>query len=334
MLGHSKLLGCLVFSILLTSAPLAQGQGQAPGPSPVPRPVTAAPTATASPAQAAQAPVAGAAAAQPAGAAAALKPDPRRMDAILEAWSKQSKTVQTLYARFTREDVVQAWQDKTRYDGTAYLKSPNLAYLNFEKFGEDGKSKPYERIVCNGSQVYHFLADNKQVHIYTLAEQERQRALEEGPLPFLFNMDADRARLRYQMTLLQENEELFLIAITPIQQVDREAFSRAYIYLDKKRFMPTQIRLIDPSNGKDSKTFSIVVVQPNIKVPDAYYDSSSQTRDVVQSAKWDVVEYGSDGKPVNGGRAAAGPPAQGAPARQPSAAAAAPAARTGPVPKR
>ena len=136
------------------------------------------------------------------------------------------------------------------------------------------------------------------------------------------------------MTLLQENEELFLIAITPIQQVDREAFSRAYIYLDKKRFMPTQIRLIDPANGKDSKTFSIVVVQPNIKVPEAYYDAPGQTRDVVQSAKWDVVEYGSDGQPVGGGRAGTVPLRNGAPARQPSAAAAAPARSIWAVPKR
>ncbi len=316
---HTRtLLGLFIcsFACSVFSPPVVAQVAQPTAP---PRAPTGAPTATTQPAPAPAA---------AAGAVANLKPDPRRMDAILDAWSKRSKTVQTLYARFTREDVVQAWQDKTRYDGTAYLQSPNLAYLNFEKFGEDGKSKPYERIVCNGSQVYHFLADSKQVHIYTLAQQERQRALEEGPLPFLFNMDATLARQRYQMTLLQENDELFLIAITPLQQVDREAFSRAYVYLDKERFMPTQIRLIDPSNGKDNKTFSIVLVQPNVKVPEAYYDAASQTRQVVQTAKWDIVEYGADGNPLGAG---GGGPAQGAPAQKPASAASAAGAS---VPKR
>lgn len=308
-----------------TTSGLAQGQqAGAPTKGGATTPRAAAPAPAARPAAPAPAPA---------------RPDPKRMDGILDAWSQRSKTVKSLYARFTREDVVHAWQDRSKYDGQAYLMSPNLAYLNFEKVGEDGKPAPYERIVCTGDRVYHFMADSKQVHVYTLAQQERQRALEEGPLPFLFNMDAAQARLRYQMTLLQENEELYLIAITPLQKVDREAFSRAYIYLDRTRFLPTKIQLVDPNNGKDTKTFTIAVVQPNVKIAEAYFDAASQTRQVIQAdKKWDIVEYNVAGEPI--GKPPATAPASGATAapgaavRRPAAAAAAPPPRTTTAPRR
>lgn len=237
--------------------------------------------------------------------APAPAPDPRRMDAVLEAWAKRTQATQTFYAKFTRSDVVQAWKDRTDFDGVAVLKSPNLAYLDFKKLGPDGKPTPHERIVVTTDHVYQFDSTKKQVHIYQMSQDAQQRALDEGPLPFLFNMQPDRARERYAMTLRQENEKHYLIAVEPRQEADRQAFGKAYIWLNKQKFLPDQIVLVDPNNGKDTKTYAITEVKINVSVEESWFDGKKQAEDVAK-AQWDLVHYSPEGQPVGGERGAAG----------------------------
>ena len=65
-------------------------------------------------------------------------------------------------------------------------------------------STPYERIICTGKEVWQYRSDTQQIFIFPLGKDEQKKAIEEGPLPFLFNMQADDARQRYQMTLISE----------------------------------------------------------------------------------------------------------------------------------
>ena len=66
----------------------------------------------------------------------------------------------------------------------------------------------------------------------------RQRALEEGPLPFLFNMKASEAEARYLMTLVSEDKDFYVISVAPRLRVDQEAFSKAFLKLNGKTFLP------------------------------------------------------------------------------------------------
>jgi TIGR03009 family protein len=283
------------------------------------------------------------AAAAPAAPAPAQAPpapiiDPARMDQVLNAWAKKTQSTDSLYAKFIREDYADDWQTKTRYSGSAFVKRPNLAYLNFDKLPDDpaGKPVPNERIICTGTDVYQFLTETKQVHVYPLPPEERQRALEEGPLPFLFNMDAAKVKERYAIRLIGERDNLFLIGIAPIQAQDREAFSVAYIWLDATKFQPTKIQLLDPSNKKNTKTYTFSEMSMNRTISDAYFDAKSQWQQV-RPAGWDLVMHDVEGKPVagSGGGAAtktttappSGPGARPSAApRQPAATAAQPAA--------
>jgi TIGR03009 family protein len=242
------------------------------------------------------------------------------MEQILDLWSQRSKSVKTLGVQFTREDVVKTWDEKTLYEGTAYLQSPSRAFLKFDKIGEDGKPKFSEQIICTGERVYHFQADTKQVSIYPLAPEEKQKAMEEGPLPFLFNMDAANARTRYVMKLVQEDAKAYLISITPIQKADQESFSLAYIILDRTALKPTKIVLYDPSNKKDTKSFTIRDVQENLKINEGWFNADGFVQKYVQAARpedrWDVVVFDPQGNPVSGApkrpAAAAAAPTNGA----------------------
>jgi TIGR03009 family protein len=203
----------------------------------------------------------------------AQKPAQARLDDLLARWEEQSSRIKTLDAKFVRIDESGVWQDKTTYLGRAILKSPDLAFLDFQQL--DGKKlEPYEQIRCTGSEVYHYRSSTRQIFIYPIPADRRQRALEEGPLPFLFNMRAAEAKRRYNMVYKSENSKDFLLTIQPREQADREAFIQADVALNNPTFRPDWIKLLAP-NGKDSQTYDFrgegAHIRPNHSVNEANF---------------------------------------------------------------
>ena len=99
----------------------------------------------------------------------------------------------------------------------------------------------------------------------------RPKAIEEGPLPFLFNMKADDARKRYQMMLMTEDLNTYGVSIKPRLQVDKESFSLAFVKLDKKFLLPVYIRMVSP-DGKSQKEFRLGPMFPNKPVNDKNFE--------------------------------------------------------------
>jgi TIGR03009 family protein len=205
------------------------------------------------------------------------------METLLATWEQRSAQVKELDAEFTRKDVSAAWQENTEYKGRALLKSPDLAYLDFLKFDPaEKKHNHHERIICNGKEVYHYQTASRQIFIYPLAPEERQRALEEGPLPFLFNMKAAKAKQRYKMHLRSENEQGAWIEILPLEKIDQESFSKVYVLLEKKNFLPSRLVLYAP-NGKDTQDYKFTSIKMNSGVADANFQGA------IPKEGWDVV---------------------------------------------
>jgi TIGR03009 family protein len=195
-------------------------------------------------------------------------PEPRMLE-LLQAWEGVSKSHETLYAQFTRTDRSPALVEPKVYEGQALLRKPNLACLDFQEVLKDRPKPAFsQRIVCTGAKVYQFLGPTKQVFVYPLAEDERRRAIEEGPLPFIFNMRVERALQRYTWRLLEERPAqgskpaTFIIEIIPLEDIDREEFSKALIMLNQQSFLPEALQLFHP-NGKDTKTFVFKKVERN-----------------------------------------------------------------------
>jgi TIGR03009 family protein len=194
------------------------------------------------------------------------------MDALLAQWEQVSQQNETLYARFTRTDRSPSLVVPRVFEGQALLRKPNLACLEFSEVVPD-RSKPVfeQRIVCSGDRVYQFLGPTKQAFVYLLADDERRRSVEEGPLPFLFNMRVARAKQRYTWELVKEQEAqpgqpakpaAYIIRITPREEIDREEFKMALIMLNMETFLPEALQLYAP-NGKDTKTFVFKNVERN-----------------------------------------------------------------------
>lgn len=211
-----------------------------------------------------------AAAAAPAENAAVMA---ARMKQLLAEWEKQSARLQTLDLKIKRTDKAKAWDVDELYKGRAILKAPNYAFLHFDKVvNEKGREKlvPHEQIRCTGNEVWHYKFDVKQIFVFPLDREARKRALEEGPLPFLFNMKAAEAEARYTMRLLREDAKSYIIGVEPKLAIDKESFSKAYVQLDRTYLLPTRIYQIHP-NGTDSRDYELFDIKPQAKVNDGNF---------------------------------------------------------------
>jgi TIGR03009 family protein len=327
--------------------------GTAPSPASTPRPANS-PSANGSPSQRATPPAASKAAAHPAPAPApAPAPvDPAqqaRLDQLLREWEQRSASIKTLDASYLRLDQNQVLGEVEFYEGRALLQSPNLACLDTHKltidpkaeaklFGEalkwareqqgspDPKTGPippekrkfYDRVICTGQAIYHYDGAVQQIFEYPLSSQEQTATLQQGPLPFLFNMRRDEVSRRYHLRLYKEDDEKFTIQIVPKLDIDRNAFAQAIIYLNKKTFLPDILQLVEPNQNR--QTYYLTRVKPNEAINEANF------RHLPNSWRgWELVKNPPLGEPqpqAGGNRAAPAPPrtaVQGDPSAKPPA---------------
>ncbi len=253
------------------------------------------------------------------------------VETLLKRWEGQSSKLKTLDVAIFRADRVPSFDEIEYYEGRAIFKNPNLAFIDFKKIKQDEQGKPLkkedggwdaihdERIVCTGSEVWQYKSETKQIFIFPLEKDQADKAIEEGPLPFLFNMKADEAKARYDMEMLPPpSATSYMVAITPKLDIDRESFSRASVQLDRSFMLPVRILLVSP-DGKSSKDFKMESVKPNVAVQDANFVGKPYD-------KWKVVR--NPGGSAPGARRAPAPAsdAPGDPARPAAASAARPAA--------
>jgi TIGR03009 family protein len=203
-------------------------------------------------------------------APAPIRPNPARLAKLLKDWEKQSEKLKTLDVSIYRIDLAPAWGDEDHYEGHAVFSRPQLAYLDFRKVKlvPDSKKKmvpqvdrnkkrvttAFERIICTQNEVWQYRFDNQQIFVFPLDKNARKRAVEEGPLPFLFDMKAKEAEVRYDMELLEEDAEKSLLKITPKLKEDQDSFSTAWVILDARYLLPKRILLLSPDK-KSTRDF-------------------------------------------------------------------------------
>jgi TIGR03009 family protein len=263
-----------------------------------------------SPAPAARATQPGQAQAQPVN-------DPRKMKWLLEKWAGQSSKLKTLDVKIYRIDKDPKWKDEEHFEGRAMFKSPNLAYLDFAKIkvakNAKGQLAPVidpktgkrvtarsETIVCGQTDVWQYLHESRQIYIYPLAKGERQRALDEGPLPFLFNMKVQEAEERYSMSYVGENEKYYAVKVYPRTPEDKQTFKVVFIYLDKTFLLPARMILYTP-DGRVTRDFTLEVIKPNAEVKDVFFQGGVfKNWKVVKDAGAGMAQQGRAAAPAGG----------------------------------
>lgn len=217
----------------------------------------------------------------------------QRLDAILEQWAKQSAKIEILGVDFEQVETQAIINEKKTYEGRAYLKRPNLAVLDLKRRKDDGTAVFERRIQSTGKAVIEWDAEARQITIFPMPEDDRERALEEGPLPFLFRMDVAAFKERYKAVLKEETDRYYRLGIYPRHPVDREAFFVAALYLDKRTLLPLKISTLAP-NMKDSQDYVIKKVMLNDQlahVSDRTFTWTAETEQWArqQNPPWKIV---------------------------------------------
>ncbi len=200
-------------------------------------------------------------------------PKPADLDQVLAAWQAKAEMFRTLSVGFTRVDKSAVWRDTIEYQCHIYLEEPNLACVHFRKVdAATRKAVDQERFVFTSDEMRQYDYNTRQIFVYAVYKDGQGKADSAPPVlfrPFLFRMKAEDVKRLYGLTLVSQNENAYLIGITP-QPGQGDVFSSAFLQLGKKTLMPERLLLVDP-NGKDTQDNRFDKITPNEAINPAFF---------------------------------------------------------------
>lgn len=183
---------------------------------------------------------------------------------LLQAWEVQSNKVDRLECDFTRwhYDLVAApagvhatWaKGEIRYASPdkGMFKVNELKFFKGMQAGKpqydvsDGQFGEYW--VCNGQQLLDFDRGEKKCTIQDLPPEMQGTDIFESPLPFVFNLDANKIRERYWVRTVESPKQgMIVVEAWPKRQEDRAQYRLVQIVLDPQSFLPQALLMYAPN---------------------------------------------------------------------------------------
>jgi hypothetical protein len=222
---------------------------------------------------------------------------PRELEQLLLAWEQESAKVKKLKGKFHRFVYDGVYFVENRAAGEFWYESPDQGRMDFGisplkpvsvKKGPNGEpytvqQDPLQRWICTGKEIFIIHDSEKLFDRIEIPPQQQGRNIMNGPLPFLFGMKAEQAKERYHLNLgaqhwpqgrvvekdgqrTQLPPQIHVVAV-PKLDVDAREWSRAEVLLNG-RFLPTAIRLLDPTGNKETVyTFDAASLDANPLLP-------------------------------------------------------------------
>ena len=155
----------------------------------------------------------------PAGAAPGQEPAPQplanapfvltpqqaaELDQVLNDWQRKSGEVKTLEATFTRWDYDPVFHDPTKpkkvVTGKLKYAAPDKGLYELD----DGS----EKWICTGDAIFEFKTDLREMREHPLPPAMRGKAIADGPMPFVFGVEAAKMKARYWIRIVTPQSEL------------------------------------------------------------------------------------------------------------------------------
>ena len=217
---------------------------------------------------------------------------PPELIAILKHWEVASAKVKTLHGMQSRSEFIKAFSVEKVTKGHFFLETPDKGRIDMLaceiKKGEVSKKKdkdgsPYTlesgqsmKWICTGEAILQLSENENEIgkekektyQKVEIPEDQRGANIVHTPLPFLFGMKAEEAKTRFRLKLQAENADFAKIWVFPRMEKDRQNYTAAAITLDKKRYLPTRVHLVDEDTGVDVVyTFESIVVNERKLLP-------------------------------------------------------------------
>jgi TIGR03009 family protein len=192
------------------------------------------------------------------------------LDQVLDAWEKRSAQINTFSCPFERWDFnafkpapnlpyskdpgVLSYQrpDKGSFqisEVRSWVETPQPPGYNGPKKGEwqPNPNAVGEHWVCDGTSIYEYRANQKQLVVTPIPPELRGKAIVDGPLPFLFGAEAAKLKARYWMRIHEQpnTSEIWVVAV-PKFQADAANFQRVTLILDREKLLPRAMQVAQP----------------------------------------------------------------------------------------
>lgn len=191
------------------------------------------------------------------------------LEELLIEWEHKSSRIKTLKGTHTRTVYNLVFQQEKVAEGRFFLETPDKGRIDLwgAKIKEGGSSarigkngQPYrltadksERWICTGDEIVMVNDDERTYQVMPLPEHLKGTNIVNSPLPFLFGMKAADAKRRFKMTLSDKStrEKAFLI-VEPRFASDQENYVKAYVMLERVNYLPTAVKMFDPSGSVET----------------------------------------------------------------------------------
>src|SRR5262245_28382568 len=204
---------------------------------------------------------------QPAWAAQMTPEEKKWIDDVLTFWEKRSENTALFECKFQRWDYDPTFgpadrtKAKTYAEGIIKYAKPDKGLYRVEKLSSYvapaklGDKEYFEQDasfgehwVCDGQRIFEFDARNKRLIERALPPEMRNKAIADGPLPFMFGAKAATIKGRYWIHgLPQSGNGKYWLEAVPNQRQDAQNFSRVIIVLDQNDFLPETLQVFAPN---------------------------------------------------------------------------------------
>jgi TIGR03009 family protein len=190
--------------------------------------------------------------------------DPKRLNELLSGWEQKSKAMRDLECEFQRITRDRLFKTELVEYGKASAIKPYRGRLDLM----DEKGNPTQIFIYTGKKIHQYDFEKKQETVHVLPDAEAGQSMP-GPLGFVYGMSAAEARARFDLTLVREfsqgGAEYAEIRATPRTQIDQQEYKLAQILVDKKTFLPKELRIIETNGNEQHWLFDRL--DTNLKPP-------------------------------------------------------------------
>jgi len=207
------------------------------------------------------------------------------LDQVLRFWEYRGQQVNRFSCGFTRWEyrvgvganghVVDPRKPRNIDRGIVEYGAPDRGLFHVQETYRDGKWAAIEPLredhwVCNGQSVSEVNHHTKQVSQYILPPEMQGKAIQDGPLPFLFGAEAAKLKRRYYLRVItpQNVQGQIWLEAYPRYQADAANFRRAELILAvaNNDVEPKALQLFSPS-GQDRTAFEFRDIKKNALLP-------------------------------------------------------------------
>ncbi len=188
---------------------------------------------------------------------------PPALEKILRDWEIKSSQITSLHGSHTRTVYNLVFEEERIAKGKFFLQTPDKGRIDLvgEKPKPDAKAarlgaagKPFkivpdrsEKWICTGDEIVMVDDEQKTFQVIPLPEDAKGKNIINTPLPFLFGMKADDAKRRFRIELSKEDKDTAVLIIHPKLESDLQNYTKAFVILDKTNYLPTAVKLFDPT---------------------------------------------------------------------------------------